>query len=126
MSSISNNFLSYNDEDQVISSDNEDNVDKINGKPKTNKTPSAQFCIPRKSAKMNFNNVPIVIFNKWVIGIEQNEFKDKLRACVNSFQSSPKHMVKLMTTALGQVTFDTQHFMTFKVMGVVFVNGDGP
>ena len=70
LSSISNNCLNYNDEDQVILSDNEDNFDKPNGKPKTNKTPSAQFCTPRKPAKMNFNNVPIVIFNKWFIGIE--------------------------------------------------------
>ena len=62
LSSISNHCLNYNDEDQVISSDNADNVDKPNGKPK--KIPSAQFFIPRKSDKMNFNNVPVVILKK--------------------------------------------------------------
>ena len=34
-------------------------------------------------------------------------------------------MVELMEMALGEVTFYKRHFMTFKVMGVVFVNGDG-
>ena len=53
LSSISNNCLNNNDEDQVISSDNEDNVEKSNGKQKINKTPSEESTIPRKSAKMN-------------------------------------------------------------------------
>ena len=45
---------------------------------------------------------------------------------MNSFQSSPKHMVELKELGLGQVTFDKRNFMTFKVTGVLFVNGDGP
>ena len=49
-----------------------------------------------------------------------------MSACVNSFESSPKHMVELMELGLGEVTYDKRHFMKYKVMGVVFVNGDGP
>ena len=75
---------------------------------------------------MNFKNVPIVILNKWVIGIEHNECQHTFRACVNACQSSPKHMVEFMTMALGEVTFVKRQFMKLKIMGVVFVNGDAP
>ena len=67
-----------------------------------------------------------MVFHKWVIGIEQNKFQDQFRACMNSFQISPKHVLQLAEMALGEVTCGKQDYMKFKVMGVVFVNGDGP
>ena len=67
-----------------------------------------------------------MFFNKWVIWIEQNKCQDKFRACVNSFESSPKHLGNFMELALGEVTCDKGHYMKCKVMGMVFFNGDRP
>ena len=53
LSSISDNCLKDNDEDQEISSDNEDNVEKPNGKTKTNKTSESRYMNSRTNNKIS-------------------------------------------------------------------------
>ena len=67
-----------------------------------------------------------MVLNKWVIGIEPNKCQDQFRVCDNSFESSPKNLFKLFKSELVKVTCDTQYYMQYKVMGVVFFNDDGP
>ena len=71
-----------------------------------NKVPSVQIGIPRKSEKNDYKSFPFVVFNKWAIGIELNQCQDQFRACVNSFEISPKHLVSFIEIALGEVTYD--------------------
>ena len=82
--------------------------DKVTNK---NNLPNVHVGKPRKSAEIDYKSVPVLVFNKWVIGIELNKCQDQFRACVNSFESSPKHLVKLMELALGEVKCDNKYYM---------------
>ena len=42
------------------------------------------------------------------------------------FVSSITHLDKLKELALGEVTWDKRNYLEYTVMGLVFINGDGP